>query len=196
MIEKNLTSPLTAADISLSATTSHRAPSTVLEYFGSVSYATNERVLAEIKDHLALRSQAELTLLVTSPGGQSGIAMSFYDAVRTILRPNLTTVAMGDVDSSGIVIFLSGTHRLVSPHTTLLLHSAGRSFDPQKRYTAPEIAAMAKEDQLKDEQYASIVAEHSQGRLTQGQVLTLMECHTVLDSKELLRLGLAHALLQ
>jgi ATP-dependent protease ClpP protease subunit len=121
--------------------------------------------------------------------------MSFYDAVRAVLRPNLTTIAMGDVDSSGIIIFLAGNKRLVSPRTTLLLHPAGRSFDPSKRYTAHEISAMAKEDQLKDEQYAAIVSEHSHGRLTQGQVLTFMECHTVLDAHELIRLGLADALL-
>jgi len=84
----------------------------------------------------------------------------------------------------------------VSAHTTLLLHPAGRTFDSNKRYTAPEVAAMAKEDVLKDEQYAAIVAENSGGRLTQGQVLTLMECHTVLSAEKLVCLGLADEVLR
>lgn len=167
-----------------------------IEYLGSVNYATNERVLREIKEHLGARPHEALTMLVTSPGGPSGTAMSFYDTVRKVLRAKLTTIAMGDVDSSGILIFLSGTRRLVSPHTTLLLHPAGRCFDPSKRYTAQEIGAIAKEDQLKDEQYAEIVAENSGGRLTKGQVLTFMECHTVLTPAELVRFGLAEGVLE
>lgn len=167
-----------------------------LEYFGSVTYATNGRVLSDMKAHIARNAGAPLTLVVSSPGGQSGIAMSFYDMVRTVLRPALTTIATGDVDSSGIIIFLSGTRRLVSQHTTLLLHPAGRHFDPSTRYTAAELSAMAKEDALKDAQYARIVADNSNGRLTQHQVQTLMECHTVLSAEELVHLGLAESLLQ
>lgn len=194
-MQEPVQSPLRAADIISPTPAARINPRSVLEYFGSVNYATNERVLAAIKDHVAATPTAPLTLIVTSPGGPSGTAMSFHDTVRKVLRPALTTIAMGDVDSSGVIIFLSGERRLVSPHTTLLLHPAGRSFDPSKRYTAAEIGAMAKEDELKDRQYASILSEHSQGRLTEGQVLTLMECHTVLSADDLVRLGLAHALL-
>lgn len=197
MQEKKLKkSPISATEITRSKAPQRIDPTTVLEYFGSVNYATNERVLMGIKEHMEKKPSQDLTLIVTSPGGPSGTAMSFYDTVRKVLKPRLTTIAMGDVDSSGVVIFLSGGRRLVSPHTTLLLHPAGRSFDPSTRYTAAEIAAMAREDELKDQQYASIVASHSKGRLTQGQVLTLMECHTVLSAVELVRYGLADAELE
>ncbi len=167
----------------------------VIAYFGSVNYLTNERVLGCIKDHVIHSPQAELTLLVTSPGGSSGIAMSFYDTVRSILKPDLKTIGMGDVDSSGIIIFLSGTKRAVSKHTTLLFHAASRAFDPSKRYTAAELEAMAKEDKLKDAQYADIVAENSRGRLTPNQVRLMMECNTVLSAEDMVRLGLADEVL-
>lgn len=170
-------------------------PASVLEYFGRVNYATSERVLGNIKDRLSEAPEEEITLLVTSPGGPSGTAMSFYDTVREVLRPKLTTIATGDVDSSGVIIFLCGDRRLVSPHTTALLHLAGRHFDPQKRYTAAELSCMAKEDELKDAYYAEIVASRSHGRLTVGQVRTLMECNTVLSAQELVRLGLADEVL-
>jgi ATP-dependent protease ClpP protease subunit len=192
MSEKIISPLSTEITLSLPARTN---PTYTLEYLGSVNYATSDRVLTGIKEHLSRAPHEELTLVVSSPGGQSGIAMSFYDTVRMILRPKLRTIAMGDVDSSGIIIFLSGDRRLVSTRTTLLLHPAGRCFDPHKRYTAVEIGAMAKEDELKDQQYAQIVARHSQGRLTVGQVLTLMECHTVLSAQDLVRLGLAESVL-
>jgi ATP-dependent protease ClpP protease subunit len=178
-------------------TATHRIPtlalerfSNLVEYFGTVNYATNARVLAEI-EHLG----SAATLLVTSAGGPSGTAMSFYDTVRSVLRADITTIGSGDVDSSGLIVFLSGTRRLVTPHTTALLHPAGRTFEGGTRYTTQELAAMLAEDSAKDELYADIVAEGSQGRLTALEVLGLMRAHTVLRAEDFVRLGLAEAIL-
>jgi ATP-dependent protease ClpP protease subunit len=167
--------------------------SELIEYLGTVNYATNERVLNAIK--AKLEEGATPTLLVTSAGGPSGTAMSFHDTLRCVLKADLVTIGSGDVDSSGIIIYLSGTRRFVTKHTTLLLHPAGRSFDPGKRYTVPEMAAMVAEDRLKDAQYASVVAYASRGKLSQGDVLALMDIHTVLRPEDLVRYNLADAVL-
>jgi ATP-dependent protease ClpP protease subunit len=168
------------------------APAALVEYFGTVNYATNERVLNEIKRRLP----GPATLMVTSAGGPSGTAMSFYDAIRFVLKAELTAVGSGDVDSSGMIVFLSGRRRLVTPHTTALLHPAGRTFDAGVRYSALELAAMLSEDRLKDELYASIVAANSSGRLTPAGVLELMRAHTVLKAEDFIKYGLAGAVLQ
>lgn len=170
------------------------SPLRLVEYLGCVNYATSERVLGSIKA-LMNESSDPLTLLVTSTGGPTGTAMSFYDTVRYILKPNLITIGSGDVDSSGVLIYLSGDTRYVTPHTTLLLHPAGRVFDGHQRYTATEIEAMVTEDRLKDAQYAAVVAEHSQGRLTPEEVLSIMNAHTVLTPTDLIRMGLADRIL-
>lgn len=168
----------------------------LIEYFGIVNYATNERVLGAIKDSLIRDPDAELTLLITSAGGPSGTAMSFYDTVRQILRPRLTTVGSGDVDSSGVILFLTGSTRFVTPHTTMLLHPAGRTFEPGRRFTAEEVEAMTAEDRLKDDQYASIVAKNSGGKLTKLRVLELMSKHSVLMPESIVALGLAEKILE
>jgi ATP-dependent protease ClpP protease subunit len=168
-------------------------PAELIEYLGTVNYATSERALSAIKSKMAAGRTP--TMLVTSAGGPSGTAMSFYDTVRYVLKAPLVTIGSGDVDSSGIIIYLSGERRYVTKHTTLLLHPAGRSFDPGKRYTVPEMAAMVAEDRLKDAQYASVVAECSRGTLSQADVLSLMDIHTVLRPEDLLRYRLADAVL-
>jgi ATP-dependent protease ClpP protease subunit len=168
-------------------------PAELIEYLGTVNYATSERALCAIKAKMAAGRTP--TMLVTSAGGPSGTAMSFYDTVRYVLKAPLVTIGSGDVDSSGIIIYLSGEQRYVTKHTTLLLHPAGRSFDPGKRYTVPEMAAMVAEDRLKDAQYASVVAECSRGTLSQADVLSLMDIHTVLRPEDLLRYRLADAVL-
>lgn len=171
-------------------------PERMLEYLGMVNYATCERVIEEIRELLREDPSGAINLLVTCAGGPSGTAMGFYDTVRSVLKPKLTTIGSGDVDSSGVIIFLAGDTRYVTKNTTLLFHLAGGSFEGSKRYTASEIDAILREYRLKDFQYASIVAERSKGRLTSQQVLSMMEKNTILTSLELVSYGLADAILQ
>ena len=173
----------------------HFDPDRMVEFFGMVSYAMTEKVVEEIQDLMHLDPAKEITMLVTSAGGPSGTAMGFYDTLRSVLKPRLTTIGSGDVDSSGIIVFLTGEKRYITKNTTLLLHLAGRTFDSGKRYTASEIDAIVREDRVKDFQYASILAERSRGRLTTEQVLSMMEKNTILTPLELVSYGLADEIL-
>lgn len=168
--------------------------SRTLRYTGSVSRVLGERVLNSMGKLLDAAPEEEIALFVNSPGGTTGVAMSFYDSVRQVLKPRLVTIGSGEIDSSGMIIFLSGARRYVSARTTALLHPAGRYFGTQ-RYTAREMAAMLAEDRLKDTQYASVIAENSRGHLTQQEVLGMMEEHTVLAPKDLLDYGLIDGIL-
>lgn len=193
---KSIASPLTVTEVLEGATAKPLFPlDRMVEYFGVVNYATNERVLGGIK-HLIAKSPAEvLYLVITSAGGPSGTAMSFYDTVRSVLRPSIATIGSGDVDSSALLIFLTGEKRYVTKHTTALLHRAGRVFDNIKRVTSSELAAMMHEDCLKDEQYAAIVAERSRGCLTPEKVLQLMDANTTLLPADFVTFGLADTIL-
>jgi ATP-dependent protease ClpP protease subunit len=171
-------------------------PTRTVEYFGVVNYTTTERVIEEIRDLALENPEQDIVLAVTSAGGPTGIAMSFFDHMRLVLKPKLVTIGSGDVDSSGIIIFLSGDVRHVTPNTTLLLHRAGRTFEGGKRFTAGELDAMVREDNLKDYQYASVVAERSHDRLTTEKVLAMMDANTILTPIELVALGLADAVLE
>jgi ATP-dependent protease ClpP protease subunit len=168
----------------------------IVEYLGTVNYATSERILGKIKALLIEAPEQEICMLVTSTGGPTGTAMSFYDSIRYVLKPKLTTIGAGDVDSSGILLFLAGDKRYVTPNTTLLLHLAGRIFDGGTRFTMPEIEAMVREDKLKDLQYASVVAERSGGHLTTEKVLSMMQRNTLLTPQELVSWGLADSILE
>ena len=133
--------------------------------------------------------------MVNSFGGPSGIGMSFYDAVKTWLRPRLVTIGSGDVDSSGIIIFLSGQKRYITQNTTLLFHLAGRTFATDKRFTVEDMEAMLKEDKLKDYQYACIVSDATKGRYSPERVLEMMRRNTILTADEAVQMGLAHKVL-
>lgn len=168
----------------------------MVNWNGGVNHATSQEVLDRIKLLLQNDKDAPVYLTVTSPGGGTGIGMGFYDTIKTVYKPNLTTIGTGDVDSSGIIVFLSGDKRYITPNTTLLLHLAGRTFDGGKRFTAQEMESMLREDTLKDFQYASVVSERSGGKLSTEKVLDMMAKSTVLSAEEAMHYGLAHEILK
>ena len=170
-------------------------PARSLEYFGVVNYATSERVIEEIRAHYLEDPDRSIYLTITSAGGPTGTAMSFHDHMRYVLKPKLVTIGSGDVDSSGIILLLSGQTRYVTRNTTLLFHLAGRKFDGNQRYTAQEISAMLREDRLKDFQYASVVADASSKGLAPEKVLELMERQTILTPTDLVTYGLVDGII-
>lgn len=165
-------------------------PDRMLEWLGGVTYAKLEDILGRVKN-LMTESQEEIVLLVNSYGGTTGIGMSFYDAVTSWLCPNLVTIGSGDVDSSGILVFLAGRRRYIAKNTTLLFHLAGRTLGKDTRFSTAELESMLREDALKDFQYASVVSEALRGTYSPEDILELMRKNTLLTAEEAVNMGLA-----
>lgn len=170
-------------------------PERTLEWLGGVNYDNLEKTFSGIKSLLSENPEDEIYLLVNSYGGVTGIGMSFYDAVNTWLKPNLVTIGSGDVDSSGVIILLSGKRRFLTKNTTLLLHLAGRTFEGGKRFSSLDLENALKEDRLKDYQYACVVADATGGRYSPEKILDLMAQNTLLTAEEAVNMGLAEKVL-
>lgn len=171
-------------------------PERTVEWLGGVNYDNQRSVTREIKDLLRESRVEEIQLVVSSYGGATAIGMGFFDTMRSLLKPNLTTIASGEVDSSGIIVFLSGERRFVTKNTTFLLHMGGRTFDKATRFTNVEIENMLKEARLRDYQYACVVSDGTSGRATPEKILELMSKDTILTAEEAVNLGLAHKVLE
>lgn len=171
-------------------------PARTLEWLGGVGYDSLGRIMDGVKSLMVSDPAAEITLLVTSFGGATGVGMSFYDAMTTWLRPNLVTIGSGDVDSSGVTVFLAGAKRYLTKNTTMLLHMAGRTMEGGRRLTAADLDAMLKEDKLKDYQYACVVSDATEGRHSPEDVLGLMAKNTILTAQEAVNMGLAHGIVE
>lgn len=171
------------------------APSRMVEWFGGVTYENLDKAVFGIKQLMLDNPEDEIQLLVNSFGGGTGIGMSFFDTITSVLRPNLTTIGSGDVDSSGIIVFLAGRQRFLTKNTTLLLHLAGRFLDQPKRFSTSEFENILREDRLKDFQYACVVSEATSGNYSPKQILDLMHQDTILTAEEAVSMGLAHAVL-
>lgn len=166
-----------------------------IEWLGGVNFENLDKNLKNIKSLMIEDPKNEIHLLVNSYGGPTGIAMSFYDAVKSWIKPNLITIGSGDVDSSGVIIFLSGKKRFLTKNTTILLHLGGRNFGTDKRFSTLDMENIMKEDSLKDFQYACVVADATDGKSSPASILELMRNHTILTAKEAVDMGLAHSVL-
>lgn len=171
-------------------------PTRTLTWLGGVTHDNLEKTLSKIKNLLIDNAQEEISLVINSYGGATGIGMSFYDTVRSVLRPALVTIGSGDVDSSGIIIFLAGKKRFLTKNTTLLFHLAGRTFGTEKRFSTLDMENILKEDKLKDYQYACVVSDATNGRYLPEKILEMMINNTVLTAEEAVNMGLAHKVLE
>jgi ATP-dependent Clp protease, protease subunit len=170
-------------------------PERTIEWLGGVNYDNLRETITGLKEFMANSPSEEIHLFLNSPGGQTGIGMTFYDAVHSWLKPNLVTIGSGDVDSSGIIVFSAGKKRYLTKNTTLLFHLAGRTFGEGKRFSTADMENMLKEDKVKDYQYACVISDATGGRYTPERILEMMAANTVLTAQEAVNMGLAHKVL-
>ncbi len=171
-------------------------PERTIEWLGGVNFENLQTVITKVKTLMMDDPNDEIHLMVNSYGGPTGVGMSFYDSVKSWLKPNLTTIGSGYVDSSGIIVFLAGHRRYLTKNTTLLFHLAGRTFGEGKRYSTHDMENMLKEDKVKDYQYACVVSDATEGKYSPEDVLKMMLDTTVLTAEEAVNMGLAHKVLE
>ena len=66
-------------------------------------------------------SQAEITLLINSPGGDVNSGLALYDVMKSITCP-IRTVCLGTAASMAAVLFAAGTCREILPHGRVMIH--------------------------------------------------------------------------
>jgi ATP-dependent Clp protease protease subunit len=91
---------------------------------GSITSDTINRVMEEILRFFKENPEEEIVLLISSCGGSGRAAITFYEWVRFKNIP-LTTVAIGEVSSAAVIVFLSGKRRKATSHSWFALHKGG-----------------------------------------------------------------------
>ena len=165
----------------------------IVPWFGAVNTENMSKVMAELVKLNKEDRDARITLFVMTAGGSSAIGFGFYDVVRGMNLP-IDTVGSGFVDSMGVIIFLVGKHRLVTPHTSMLIHEGRRYFSEKETITRRDSLAYQEESELYKGFYEGIVEENTDGRIAPTQLEDMMLHNTVLNPDRMIELGLAHGL--
>lgn len=127
----------------------------------------------------------EIRMFVNSPGGEVSSGLAIYDVMKSISCP-IRTVCLGMAASMAALLFISGDHRDMMPHSRILIH------DPLITNfggSALKVKAMS-DDLLKTRDIiASIISEHSGKSLEQVCAATAKE--TLFNAEEAVEYGLA-----
>ena len=64
---------------------------------------------------------AEITMLISSPGGDVESGLALYDVMKSLSCP-IRTVCLGTAASMAAVLFAAGAHRDILPHGRVMIH--------------------------------------------------------------------------
>jgi ATP-dependent Clp protease protease subunit len=78
-----------------------------------------EWILTE--NHVVKKKKKELLLMICSSGGELESAFALIDVIRSSSIP-VKTVGLGQIASAGLMIFLAGRTRVLTPNTSILSH--------------------------------------------------------------------------
>jgi len=100
----------------------------------------------------------DIHLYINSPGGAVNAGMAIYDTMQFV-RPNISTVCMGQAASMGAVILAGGApgKRFTLPHARIMIHQPWGGFQGQ----ATDIDIQAREILRLRERLNQVLASHT-----------------------------------
>ena len=133
----------------------------------------------------------EITVYISSPGGEVTSGLVFYDVMRMAKSP-VKTVCIGTAASMGSILFLAGDKRCMTRHARLMIH------DPSVVMGSQPSKALAVQDTLESimktrETLARIISERTGKPLR--TVYSKTKGDTYFDADEAIDFGLATEIL-
>jgi len=127
-------------------------------------------VVGPVEDHMANLIVAQLLFLesenaekdvhlyINSPGGSVTAGLSVYDTMQFI-KPDVSTICLGQAASMGAVLLAGGAHgkRYCLPHSRMMLHQPSAGFQGQ----ASDIDIHAREVLKLRDRLNAIIAKHT-----------------------------------
>ena len=142
--------------------------------------------------YLDHKSADPVTIYINSPGGSVISGMAIYDYIR-LMRSPVTTVCVGTAASMGAILFLSGSRRMMLPHSKVMIHDpyfGGNAMAGQKPLELKEKLNDLMETR---KMLAEVIVE--QTGMSKRQVLNFTKKDTFFDAKEALKVGIATEIL-
>lgn len=131
-----------------------------------------------------------LTIYINSLGGEAAAAFALVDVIQHS-KLKITTIALGEICSCGLIIFLAGDTRLIYPNTSVLSHQFSSSSDGKYH----ELKAAIPEFELLKERMFSLYL-HATGLARATIERYLLPPHDVwLTPKQCLKYHIAHKIM-
>jgi ATP-dependent Clp protease protease subunit len=145
----------------------------VIFLVGPVNDATANLVVAQMLFLESENPDKDIYFYINSPGGSVSAGMAIYDTMQFI-KPDVSTLCIGQAASMGAFLLTAGTHgkRFCLPNSRVMIHQPLGGFQGQ----ASDIAIHAKEILYLKGRLNGMLAQHS------GQSLDTIERDTDRDN--------------
>jgi len=135
-------------------------PDTVYVIFDAeISQTTTESLLATMAT-CATNKIAKVYLAMSTGGGDVTQGITLYNALRA-MPFELTTHNIGNVDSIGNAVFLSGSKRYAAPHSTFMFHGVSWNLPQPTSLADKQVREILESIEREHDRIGSIIKERT-----------------------------------
>lgn len=131
----------------------------------------------------------EIHISISTSGGLTSCSLELYNFIKRKHPCPIFTHNVGNIESAGIVIFLSGVHRYASP-TSLFKFHANQYYFNNEAFNSSELMQLCENLEDYDNMVRKLVCENT--KLDQDTVMKYMNKARVIRPQEALENGLIH----
>lgn len=171
------------------ATIAQPVPSTVYISFSAEIIAHTTESLIAAAANCANQGVKEVYLMLSTPGGTVMHGMNLYNVLRA-MPFKLITHNVGNVDSIGNAVFLSGVERYACPHSTFMFHGVGRNAIAGQRLEEKSVKETLDSILADQKRIGSIIKDRT--KLGDGEIQSLFSEAQTKDATFAAGCGIVH----
>jgi ATP-dependent Clp protease, protease subunit len=162
-------------------------PTAYLVFHAQVNPVTAQHFMAACA--ALIKSNDELYLCLSTPGGQVASGITMYNFLHG-LPTKITTHNIGNIDSIGNAIFLSGDTRRASKHSTFMFHGVGVELNAKVTLDEKNLREFTDSMSADHKRIADIIADRTSLSFDEARKL-FTEARTK-DADDALKAGVVH----
>ena len=162
---------------------------------GAVDAQTSSDVIMGMSKLYSADPKKMITLFISSGGGSVGDAFALYDYTTKALKPKLQTVALGEVNSTAVMLFLMGDTRYIGRLSVMRFHKFSLIVENTTSLTTRKADQIRQDLERSEAEYVNIITSRSGGKITADQARTFLDNNIAVPAIQAVKLGLAHHLL-
>lgn len=143
-----------------------------VNYFDQITQSKVRGLMALCTEIIAKVKPATLYFAISSPGGEVGAGITFYNFLRA-LPCEIVMHNIGSVDSIATVIFLAGNRRYSCQHSRFLFHGIKSNFPQGAQITTAQLREIQSSMDQDERRIREIVVERS--KLTEADMTALFQ---------------------
>ena len=159
-----------------------------VSFSAEINASTAEALIALISNHVN-QGVKEVYLMLSTPGGTVMNGLNLYNVLRA-LPVKLITHNVGNVDSIGNAIFLSGQERYACAHSTFMFHGVGFDIKSNHRFEEKSLREHLGSILADQKRIGSIIEEKT--KLKPAQIRSLFKEARTKDADYARSVGIIH----